>query len=254
MHALILSDLHLRNCQHRLLLQRLAVRQLRQFTHVVLNGDIVDHCNFEWFQSADWAVISRLQHLASEGRLILIQGNHDHPRRSPRDCISRDLLSDMLQVEMQQELELTIEGQRFLLLHGDRYDQTLNMTRLGYVAEAVYRQTQRWHQPTSRWLKRQSKYLLGIEAAVKHKALADARRRGLDGIILGHTHYAADETDCHGTRYVNSGSWVDDACTYLELRHDHLSVKEWLGEARDLNPIGPATEEPAVTCQPTLAY
>jgi UDP-2,3-diacylglucosamine pyrophosphatase LpxH len=255
MHALILSDLHLgaRNCQHRLLTQRLAPTSLRHFTHVILNGDVVDHFNFEAFRQADWEVITRLQQLAAEDRLVFIQGNHDHPRRAQQDCASRGMLSDILQVEMQQDMLLNVEGQQYLLLHGDRYDQTLNMTRLGYMAEAVYRQTQRWHQPTSRWLKRKSKSLLGIEAAVRYRALADARRRGLAGIILGHTHYAADEIDSHGIRYVNSGSWVDDACTYLELRKERLTVKEWMGEARDLSPVSTEADELVSTLQPSLA-
>ncbi|MFO0813900.1 MAG: UDP-2,3-diacylglucosamine diphosphatase [Gemmatales bacterium] len=239
MHALILSDLHLgvRNCQHPFLLQRLASSSIRSFSHIILNGDIVDHFNFEQYQQADWTVIDRLKQLASEERLVFVQGNHDRPRRAAPQCRSRQLLSEMLKVEMLTEMTLMVDGERFLLLHGDQYDQTLNMTRLGCVAEAVYRQTQRWHQPTSRWLKRQSKSLLGIEAAVRQKALADARCRGFAGVILGHTHYACDEVDHHGIRYVNSGSWVDDACTYLELRHERLSVREWRGEGIAHEPV-----------------
>lgn len=231
MHALILSDLHLgaRNCQHQLLLNRLAPTSLRSFTHVMLNGDVVDHLNFEYFQPRDWAVIHRLQQLAREDRLVVIQGNHDRPKRSRDGCISRQLLGDILNVDLKTELTLYIDGQRFLVTHGDQYDQTLNMTTLGCVAEAVYRQTQRWHQPTSRWLKRKSKAILGIEHAVRKKALVDAQKRGFDGIILGHTHYAHQETNQDGLTYWNSGSWVDDDCTFLELHHDRLQLKHWKG-------------------------
>jgi UDP-2,3-diacylglucosamine pyrophosphatase LpxH len=232
MHALILSDLHLgaRNSQHQLMLQRLAPKPLRHITHIILNGDVVDHLNFEIFRSVDWAVIHRLQQLAREDRLIIVKGNHDKPKRSSEGCISRYLLGDLLNVELKTELTLYVDGQRYLLLHGDQYDQTLNMSMLGYAAEAFYRQTQRWHQPTSRWLKRQSKSILGIERTVRQRAMADARRRGFDGIILGHTHYAMDEIDAHGIRYCNSGSWVDDVCTYLELCDDRLELKTWDGE------------------------
>lgn len=233
MHALIISDLHLgaRNCQHRQLLGRLSPYSLRTFTHVLLNGDVVDHLNFEYFQPCDWAVIHRLQQLAREERLVVIQGNHDRPKRSRDGCISRQLLGDILNVELKTELTLYIDGQRYLMTHGDQYDQTLNMTTLGCVAEAVYRQTQRWHQPTSRWLKRKSKSILGIEQNVRNKALNDAFRRGFDGIILGHTHYAHQETSQDGLIYFNSGSWVDDECTFLELQHDRLQLKLWNGES-----------------------
>lgn len=245
MHALILSDLHLgaRNSQHQLMLERLAPKPLRHITHLILNGDVVDHLNFEAFRPADWSVINRLQQLAQEDRLIVVKGNHDKPRRSGEGCVSRYVLGDLLGVELKSELTLYVDGQRYLLLHGDQYDQTLNMSLLGYAAEAFYRQTQRWHQPTSRWLKRQSKSILGIERTVRQLALADAGRRGFDGIILGHTHYAADEIDAHGIRYCNSGSWVDDACTYLELREDRLQLKSWDGRKTQVKMIHERTKE-----------
>lgn len=244
MHALILSDLHLgaRNSQHQLMLDRLAPKPLRHITHLILNGDVVDHLNFEAFRPADWVVIHRLQQLAQEDRLIVVKGNHDKPRRSGDGCISRYVLGDLLGVELKTELTLNVDGQRYLLLHGDQFDQTLNMSLLGYAAEAFYRQTQRWHQPTSSWLKRQSKSILGIERAVRQLATAVARRRGFDGIILGHTHYAMDEVDAHGIRYCNSGSWVDDVCTYLELREDQLELRTWDGQESRVEAIQESRE------------
>jgi UDP-2,3-diacylglucosamine pyrophosphatase LpxH len=236
MHALILSDLHLgaRNSQHQLILGRLAPQQLRHITHVILNGDVVDHLNFETFRPDDWSVIRRLQQLAHEDRLIVVQGNHDKPKRASEGCISRYVLGDILDVELKTELTIYVDSQRYLLVHGDQYDQTLNMTVLGCLAESFYRQTQRWHQPTSRWLKRQSKNMLGIERTVRQLAMADAGRRGFDGIILGHTHYAMIDCDAHGIHYGNSGSWVDDVCHYLELEEDRLELKTWQGQGSEV--------------------
>lgn len=258
MHALILSDLHLgaRNSRHQLILGRLASQPLRHITHVILNGDVVDHLNLEWFRSNDWAVIRRLQQLAQEDRLIVVQGNHDKPKRASEGCISRYLLGDILNVDLKTELTVYIDGQRYLLVHGDQYDQTLNMTALGYVAEAFYRQTQRWHQPTSRWLKRQSKSILGIEQAVRLRAIKDAARRGFDGIILGHTHYAMIECDSNCIRYYNSGSWVDDVCHYLELRDDRLELKMWQGPAgeTEVTPVRSDVRRKMGELEPILSY
>lgn len=245
MHALIMSDLHLgaRNSQHQLILERLACHALRHYTHIILNGDVVDHLNFEAFRPADWAVVHRLKQLVHESRLIVVQGNHDRPRQAEPGCISQQLLGDMLGTELQEELTLTVAGERYLVQHGDRYDQTLNMSRLGCIAEAFYRQTQRWHQPTSRWLKRQSKSLLGIEFAVRRKAMANAASRGFAGIILGHTHYALHEVDPQGICYFNTGSWVDDACTYLEVTDQQISIREWNGEELMIEPGSYASHE-----------
>ncbi|MFT3883857.1 MAG: metallophosphoesterase [Gemmatales bacterium] len=104
MHALILSDLHLgaRNSQHQLLLERLAPKLLRHMTHFILNGDVVDHLNFEAFRPADWSVIHRLQQLAQEDRLIVVKGNHDKPLCSGEGCISRYVLGDLLGVELKR--------------------------------------------------------------------------------------------------------------------------------------------------------
>lgn len=247
MHALIMSDLHLgaRNSQHQLILQRLACHATRHYTHIILNGDVVDHLNFESFRPADWAVIHRLKQLVHESRLIVVQGNHDRPRRAEPGCISHSILGDMLGTELQEELTLNIGGERYLVQHGDRYDQTLNMSRLGYLAEGFYRQAQRWHQPTSRWLKRQSKSILGIEHNVRMKAIASATHRGFAGIILGHTHYASNEVDQQGIRYVNTGSWVDDACTYLDVKDSRVIVKEWLGEEVLVEPVSYPADEMA---------
>lgn len=232
MHALILSDLHVgaRNCQHTLIQQRLASSSLHTVDSIILNGDVVDHLNFENYRSADWQIIARLQQLAREQRLHVIQGNHDRPRRTPHGCISHSLLSDVLRLDIQTEMTLFVENKRFLIVHGDQFDQTLNMSTVGYLAEAFYRQTQRWHQPTSRWLKRQSKQLLGIERIVRMKALDYARLHGFDGIILGHTHYADDSLWENGCRYLNTGSWVDDTCTYLEVMNECIVLQTWCGE------------------------
>jgi UDP-2,3-diacylglucosamine pyrophosphatase LpxH len=185
-----------------------------------------------------------------ESRLVVVQGNHDRPRRALPHCISHQLLGDLLGLELLEELTLTIDGDRYLVQHGDRFDQTLNMTTLGYLAEGFYRQTQRWHQPTSRWLKRQSKSLLGIELAVRRKALACAQARGFAGIILGHTHYASNEQNDAGIRYLNTGSWVDDACTYLDITEDRVMMKEWQGETTLVEPVTYRSEE----LEPIFAY
>lgn len=258
MHALILSDLHLgaRNCQHQLLMQRLDSWVLRPYTHIILNGDVVDHLNFERFRPADWSVIRRMQQLAREDRLVVVQGNHDRPKRAQEGCISYSLVGDILNVELKSELTLHLNGQRFLLTHGDRYDQTLNMTTVGVVAETIYRNVQRLHQPTSRWLKRQSKTLLGIERAVRDQAMTDAARRGFDGVILGHTHFASHQANDEGTIYVNSGSWTDDTCHYIELFRDMLKVLAWNGYQVEVNKKASwsVTLEPSSFSQPALVY
>ncbi len=218
MPTLILSDLHIGacNCQHDALLDFFTHDIHHGIDRIILNGDTVDHLNFGAFRPLDWAVIRHLQKFAREDRLVLVQGNHDIPQFAEETCYSRQLLGDLLGTEMVREYRLSHRGKKYLVTHGDQFDQTLNMTTVGYLAEKVYRKIQRWHQPTSRWLKRSSKKILGVAGAVRDGALEYAQSLNVQGIILGHTHFAEHEV-IEGLTYLNTGSWVDDQCHYIRI-------------------------------------
>jgi len=70
--TLIVSDIHLgaRNSQAA----ALAALLQTEFDCLILNGDVVDHLNFERFRPTDWAVLAELRRVARERELILIRG------------------------------------------------------------------------------------------------------------------------------------------------------------------------------------
>jgi UDP-2,3-diacylglucosamine pyrophosphatase LpxH len=76
------------------------------------------------------------------------------------------------------------------------------------------------------WLKGRVKRWGGVLGSVKRGAVEYARQNHCDGIILGHTHYSADEV-CDGIHYLNSGCWVDSPCTYIRAEGSRIRVCRW---------------------------
>jgi UDP-2,3-diacylglucosamine pyrophosphatase LpxH len=63
-------------------------------------------------------------------------------------------------------------------------------------------------------------------ASVKRGAIPYAQKRGCCGVITGHTHY--DDDDCmDGFRYLNTGCWVDQPCSYILVANGQAHLANW---------------------------
>jgi len=235
MTTLIISDLHLgaRNSRTDVLSQLLR----SDFDQLILNGDTVNSLNFDRFRRADWRIVEELKAVGRERDLVLIRGNHDG--QADDDAAagfgSLDVLSDLLGVEMHEEYELSLADGRYLVLHGDQFDRTLNLTWVGHTADWCYSRIQSMSRPTARWLKGRVKHWGGVVASVKRGAIPYARERGCVGVITGHTHYFDDDVSADGFRYMNTGCWVDQPCSYIRIEHGHARLAHW-EEARAMKP------------------
>jgi UDP-2,3-diacylglucosamine pyrophosphatase LpxH len=240
--TLILSDLHLGayNSRRDLLSQLLE----SSFDRLVLNGDTVNSLNFERFRRADWHIVERLQAVARERELVLIRGNHDGRILHPDDHGTWNALADLLGTEIREEYEVAVTGGRYLVLHGDQFDRTLNMTSVGDAADWFYGKVQRISRPTARWLKERVKHVGGVVTSVKQGATLRAQARGCTGVITGHTHYADDER-CDGFHYLNTGCWVDSPCSYVRIENGHAQLEQWpevSGQWSVVSGQGPGTD------------
>ena len=222
--TLVLSDLHLGalNCRADLLLSLLD----SDFDRLVLNGDTVESLNFERFRRSDWRVIDRLQEIARNGALVLVRGNHDGQPGDSQYFGSLDVLAELLGTEMHEEYDLQMAQGRYLVMHGDRFDRTLNLTWVGNTADWCYHRIQRLSRPTARWLKGRVKHWGGVVASVKRGAIPYARTRGYVGVITGHTHFGDDDR-ADGFHYLNSGCWVDCPCSYIRVEDGHARLAYW---------------------------
>jgi UDP-2,3-diacylglucosamine pyrophosphatase LpxH len=227
MITLIVSDLHLGAWNSRTDL--LAHMLCSDFDRLVLNGDTVNSLNFDRFRRQDWRIVEMLKCVARERELILIRGNHDGQvdDDAKRGFGSLDVLADLLDTEMREEYELTVADGKYLILHGDQFDRTLNLTWVGTTADWCYGNIQYVSRPTAKWLKGRVKYWGGVVASVKRGAIPYARERGCCGVITGHTHYFDDDVTADGFRYMNTGCWVDHPCSYILVANGHARLAHW---------------------------
>lgn len=254
--TLIVSDIHLgaHNSQGPELLSLLQT----DFDRLILNGDTIDHLNFARFRSQDWAVLSELQAIAQERELVLIRGNHEGNQDSEHRVGPLDVLARLLGVDLHEEFVVEIQNQRYLILHGDQFDSTLNLTNIGYAAEGCYKFVQRCSRPVARWLKSCVKHYCGVVHSVSRGAIAYAHGKNCQGVITGHTHYHEDLW-IDGLHYVNTGCWVDWPCTYLEIRGSHIKLCSWhqnrseLLTDRRVLPHQAMSETPVLRPEPVLA-
>ncbi len=234
MRTLILSDIHLgsRNCQAA---QLAAFLDSQSFDRIVLNGDTINSVNLKKFNPAHWAILNRFKKLARSRELILVRGNHDHDYdHVPAHVLdnghsngfamgSHLILPSLLEVPMIEEYMLKIGGQKYLITHGDRFDPSLCFPIVTEMADWCYRVSQKVNKKLAKWLKKKSKRWGGLLEYIRLQSVAYARSRGVDGIIMGHTHFA-DDVHLEGIHYLNSGTWTELPSTYVMVEDDDIQL------------------------------
>jgi UDP-2,3-diacylglucosamine pyrophosphatase LpxH len=224
MNTIIVSDLHLgaRNSRSDLLAGLLA----GGFDRLVLNGDTVDSPDPRLLRPRDWEVVDLLRGVARRRELVVVRGNHDVLPGPANARGTTRFLGELLAAEVVEEYDLEVGGDRYLVVHGDRFDGTMNLTWVGDAADWCYREIQRLSRPLAHWVKRASKHVCGVAAAVQQGALACARARGYAGVVTGHTHFWHDEF-LGGLHYLNTGCWVDSPCSYVRVEDGVARVHHW---------------------------
>jgi UDP-2,3-diacylglucosamine pyrophosphatase LpxH len=241
--TIFLSDIHLgtRACQAGRLLDFL--REYESQT-LYLVGDIIDFWamsrGIHWSGAQNTVVQKLLKRARHGARVVLIPGNHD-------EALREYIGSRFGDVHLAQEvIHRAADGRRYLLVHGDEFDQVTRHHRwLAVLGDRAYDVLVRLNTVIA-WVRRHLRIagywsLAGfakrkVKSAVSfiydfEDAVArSARERGLDGVICGHIHAAAIK-DIEGIRYVNCGDWVDSCTAIVEHQDGRLELIEW-GKAR----------------------
>lgn len=241
--SLFLSDIHLgtRACQADRLLEF-----LREYDaeNVFLIGDIVDFWAMR--RSVNWSAaqntfVQKVLRRARRGeRVIFIPGNHDEVLRNYLGIALGD-------IEIVGEYTHTLaDGRRFLLLHGDQFDQITRhhrwiavlgdvmydvLVRLNVILSYVRRRfgmTCYWS--LAGYAKRRVKKAMQFIFDFEDSAIHAARQRGLDGIICGHIH-SASLREADGIVYGNCGDWVDSCTALVEHGDGRLELIAWDSQA-----------------------
>ena len=225
-----------RGCNAQLLLDFL---RSTESDYLYLVGDIVDIWRMRraWYWHQDHNdVIQKLLRKARKGtRVIYIPGNHDE---SFRDFTGHRFGRVAV---MPHATHISADGRRFLVLHGDQFDGVVKYAKwLAFVGDRAYNfalSVNLWFNAVRRRLgfpywslsaylkykvKNAVEYISNYEKAV----VAEARRRGADGVICGHIH-CAEIRRIDAILYCNDGDWVESCTALVEHLDGSLEVLRW---------------------------
>lgn len=237
--SVFISDVHLgtRACQAERLLGFL---RAYPSDHLYLVGDILDFWAMKrevrW-TGAQNTVVQKILRRARHGeRVIFIPGNHD-------ELLREHVGIRFGGIRLEREwVHTAADGRRYLLLHGDEFDQATRHHRwLAVLGDIGYT----WLVRLNTWLswcrrrlgatgywslagyaKRKVKAAVSFIGDFEALAARAARERGLDGVICGHIHVAAIR-EIGGVRYINCGDWVDSCSAIVEHHDGRLEKIEW---------------------------
>ena len=238
--TLFVSDVHL-GCRHAQTEQFLAYLRSVLPEQLYLLGDFLDgwklRSKWNWSRTNS-AILARLVEMTECGtELYYTPGNHDDFLRDPllKDLLSRSGIPVRISDEFVHE---TIDGRRFVLLHGDQFDSIeCRHQWLSHLLSVAYEPllaAERMYQDLSR----QGRRPYSVCSRVKHRAKSLARffsrfeerlcehvaRRQCDGLICGHIH---TPTILHLKKftYINTGDWVENCTAVVETFDGQMMIE-----------------------------
>lgn len=251
--SIFLSDIHLgtRACQAERLIDFLRAYDAE---NLFLIGDIVDFWamsrGIHWTPAQNTFVQKVLRRARRGERVVFIPGNHDEALREYVGVAFGD-------IEVHAEyVHALADGRRFLLLHGDEFDQITRHHRwVAILGDKAYDLLVRlngmlsWSRrrlgiagywSLAGYAKRRVKKALQFIFDFEDAAIHSARQRGLDGIVCGHIH-SATIRPVGALHYVNCGDWVDSCTAIVEHLDGRLELIAW--GSRAAQPAEPRQEE-----------
>lgn len=230
-----ISDIHLgtRGCKVDYLLE--FMRQTDS-EYLYLVGDIIDGWRLKrswyWNQGQN-DVIQKILRKARKGtRVVYVPGNHD-------EALREYTAMQFGGVSVEREaIHETADGRRLLILHGDEFDGVVAYARwlalLGDRAYAAALSVNHWfnlirrrlglpYWSLSAYLKHKVKNAVEFVSRFESAVAAEARRRGVDGVVCGHIHHA-EMREIDGVLYCNDGDWVESCTALVEHSDGRLEI------------------------------
>jgi UDP-2,3-diacylglucosamine pyrophosphatase LpxH len=217
--AVVVSDLHLgaRNSRGNDFLRFLhTIRTDR----LILAGDLFNDARLRGLQERDVQVVELLRQYSLRVHVDWVIGNHDPSVR---------WFDGLLGIAACEEVLLDVGGSPYLVYHGHGWDPSLTWPQLVVdTADAIYFACQ-WLDPShrlARRLKQSSKHFCHVTDVLRRRAIEEADKRGLAGVILGHSHLACDvrREGCH---YLNCGCWTEKPSSFIGVKGASARLYDW---------------------------
>lgn len=240
--TVFISDVHLGTpgCQAKALL---AFLKAHPSERLYLIGDIVDGWQLRrkwyWPQSHNDVVQKILRRARKGCKVVFVPGNHDEFARHfiGHKFGGVDVVEDAVHT--------TADGRKLWVIHGDHFDGVIQYAKwLAYLGDNLYELTLRLNTHLNSWRARLGLPYWSLSKYLKHRVktalnyvlqfegavAAEARKRGMDGVVCGHIH-RAEMREIDGTLYCNDGDWVESLTAIVEQHDGRLHIVQWPGHA-----------------------
>ncbi len=207
---------------------------------LLLNGDIID--GWALRRGGKWSsrhsrVIRKILKMIEKDNteVIYLRGNHD-------DILERFLPLAFGRLKVGKEhIHTTLEGKRYLVIHGDGFDSvSTNHRWLASLGSVGYDFLLKVNRVYNRWRAWRGKEYYSLSKRVKakvksavsfvdkyEKLLQDlARFKKCDGIICGHIHTPEDK-QVGAIHYLNSGDWVESLTAIIEHLDGRMELVQY---------------------------
>ena len=245
-NSVFMSDFHIGAKQFD---AKAALQFLQSFhaKKLYLVGDIIDGWKLKkrWHWTEDDSkIIDELIHKHDTGtKIIFLPGNHDEELRHLMPAL-RIKWRKFKNFEIHNSIiHKTAQAKKMLVLHGDQFDRKILQGPLSRWSDIAYD----WlldlldaHQPPeiqiggenkkfslAKYLNRQGQRALSLLNNFETMAYKEVKRKGLDGLICGHTHIPVLKT-IKDITYANCGDWLRTGhCALVEHKEGELELIDW---------------------------
>lgn len=243
--SLFVSDVHL-GCRYSQAEAFLSFIESAQPQHLYIVGDFIDGWRLRrrWYWRQVYVrILQRIIQLAAQGTQIYYSpGNHDE--------FLRDFLHDFGLIQVaDQFVHTTADGRRFVVLHGDQFDNVerdarwlsimgaLAYDHLIWMNEIVNRVRRRFKLTEYRFssnVKTWAKAAVQFVSDFEDRLVCHAKEQECDGVICGHIH--VPRIDHLGEiTYCNTGDWVEHRTALVEHDTGELELIDWTHDRAPLS-------------------
>jgi UDP-2,3-diacylglucosamine pyrophosphatase LpxH len=165
-----------------------------------------------------------------------VPGNHDENIRDYHSYIFGDI------VIRNSDVHTTLEGKKFLVVHGDEYDTIAQchkwLAKLGSDGYDFLIWINRFLRIVRRWFGLKSNFSLAAFVKFKVKNVVQfisdyeegivnsLKDQKLDGVICGHIHHA-EIKEINGFLYINTGDFVESCTAIVEHFDGAIELIKW---------------------------
>lgn len=221
--TIVMSDFHLgsRKSKSKEIARFLSELLKNPPNRLVLAGDMFEFwsASYKNIGTEEHRIVKLIAELSENGtKIVYIPGNHDRAFRAfPKLTFGK--------IKMRNEYIIRQDHKKYLVMHGDEFDAfTRNHAVISILLDQLYivlikinafLQAYSKSKKSLSALKHSKKYQETI-VRIKNLALAYARSREVDGIIIGHSHWPELVTEADSITYANAGDWIE-SCSYIVI-------------------------------------